>query len=124
MANNSTIKAAKASPRIEAGNLKWYVGDSFQIIWQIELIREDEPIVYDPEDHIVFSFFTAERDPKPVYTFDFSNIQDNTVTLDFTPEVSAKFKAGAYSFCGKYIDKDGRPITIYANEHVEVQPCH
>lgn len=117
------IKPAKASPRVDKEVLKWYVGDTFSIEWLIQLYKDETHLILDENDEIVFNFFT--RDEKQlIHTFSFTNIQEETVCLDFTEEVSNKFPVGRYIYCAKFIDHDGTTVTIFAKKLVEVEPCH
>lgn len=62
----------------------------------------------------------------PVHTFSFGygDIADNTVTLFFTKEISAKFAKGSYTYCVKFICHDGRIVTLNANNKIKVESCH
>lgn len=118
------VPVAKESPRNENGILKWYVGDTFEIDWTVQLVDEQGDFyTYDPEDHLVWSFYTVPG-RSLVHKFDFTNIQRDTVTLSFTPEVSNKFTAGLYFYCVKLIDKHGEITTLCAENKVEVEKCH
>ena len=116
------ISPAKRSPRIENETFKWFEGDAFTIEWEISLTENDLPIEYDEDDTLEFNFFDAAK--KPVYTFSFDHIQDDTVSLVFTEEISKKFPVGKYTYCVKYINHEGEIITIFAKNKVEVQKCH
>jgi len=116
------IRSTPPSPRVENSVLKWYYEDSFNITWSIALTEDGEPLPYDENDLLVFSFFTKDR--KLIIEFEFSHITDNTVVLQFTEEVSKLFTPGQYYYCVKYIDGSGRVSTIYANRKIEVEWCH
>ena len=117
------IKPAKQSPRFENETLKWYVNNTFTIEWGIDITKNDEPLVFDENDEIVFKFYSAGS-RYLVHEFRFTNIQDNSVNLDFTEEVSKKFLAGNYVYCAQFIDHDGLIVTIFADKKAEVEPCH
>lgn len=118
-----TINPAQQSPRIENQVFKWYNGDQFSINWTIHLKDDEVPITYDADDVLLFSFFTADEKTL-VHQFEFNNIQDDTVTLVFTEEISKKFAVGKYVYCVKFIDHEGHQVTIFAKNKVEVQECH
>lgn len=119
----STIKPAKSSPRLENGVLRWYHGDCFTVDWTVNLTKDDIPYEYDENDELIFSFYTRSK-KELVHQFSFTNIQDNTVTLDFTEEVSNKFDIGAYTYCIKFNSHEGEIVTLYAKEKAEVEACH
>ena len=54
----------------------------------------------------------------------------HTVSLDFTKDVSHRFCRGRYTYCVKYVHKDGdRTVstditTICVNNRAEVEVCH
>ena len=114
------IKPTPPSPRVENSVLKWYYGDAFDIKWSIALTKDGEPLPYDPDDELIFTFFT--KDKRLVLEFTFDNIQDNTVVLTFTEEYSRLFTPGSYYYCIKY--NEGCVSTLYANRKIEVDWCH
>ena len=118
------IKPAKASPRFEGETLKWYVNNTFSVEWGIDLTKDDEPYEFDEDDTIVFEFYKNSIGKEPVHTFTFENIQDNTVSLDFTEAITSKFPIGKYVYCAKFIDKEGVIVTIFAKKRAEVEACH
>ena len=113
------IDATPPSPRVENSVLKWYYTDAFKIKWSIALTEDGEPLPYDDDDLLVFSFFT--KDKKLVVEFTFDHITENTVILDFSEEISKLFTPGQYYYCVKYVDNEGRISTIYANRKIEVE---
>ncbi len=117
------ITPAKASPRLERETLKWYVNDSFSIEWMIQLLENNVPLNFDADDEVVFNFFTYDGKTL-IHSFSFTDIQNNTVCLDFTEEVSKKFPVGKYTYCAKFINHEGTVVTIFAKKHVEVEACH
>ena len=119
----SSIQPAKSSPRLENGVLRWYHGDCFVVDWTISLTKDGVPYQYDADDELIFSFYTRP-DKELVHQFTFTNIQNNTVSLEFTEEVSNKFAIGNYSYCIKFNSHDGELVTLYAKERAEVDPCH
>lgn len=107
------------------GILKWYEKDSFDIDWTINLTRDDEPLVFAPDDVVLITFYDCND--REVYTFSFTNIgSDNTIVLEMTPEISKNFAAGKYTYCMKYVDSthNNYITTIAANKRVEVSLCH
>lgn len=131
------IISAQDSPRLdENGTLCWYEGDAFQITWTSTLNEElglgdtkEDHNYFDPTDHLLFQFFSEDNTSKPVAKFDFTNIEDNTVLLNFTPAISKKMPAGNYTYCIKKITyaEDGSVdsiTTIGAKGRVKVEECH
>ena len=121
------IAAAHPSPWIDekTGVIHWYYMDTFPFTLTINLTDKDsgEPIVFDPEDEIFISFFDTKRHEELIFTATCTNIpEDNTMTIDFTEEVSERFVPGKYSFCIRYKGEFVR--TIGANCRIEVEKCH
>lgn len=82
-----------------------------------------------PTDHILFEFYDSSNKDKPVVKFDFTDIYDNCVLLEFTPTISKKMSAGKYTYCVKWgqYDEEGnltRLLTIGAKGEVVVDECH
>jgi len=117
------LKPAKSSPRLENNILKWYLNDSFSIEWSFSLTWDEEPYMLDENDELIFSFFKF-LEKEPVHTFSFTNVQDNSVSLDFTEEISKKFTPGVYTYCVKLNTHDGPIVTLYAKQRAEVEKCH
>ena len=117
------IKPAKQSPRFEGETLKWYVNNTFTVEWGISLTKDDEPLIFDENDEIVFEFYTSPG-RELIHEFRFSNIEGNSVNLDFTEEISRKFPIGKYIYCAKFIDHEGTVVTIFAKKKAEVEACH
>ncbi len=99
------LNTCKPSPRIEPdGTLYMYEGDTACIDFEIELsyIYEEQaienPIYINPTDKVRVCFKDALFDKK-IYEFEFTNIQDNTITLCFTKELTKLFKKGSYTYC-------------------------
>lgn len=96
------------------------------IDWEVHLTEDDTPIIFQEGDQLIWSFFSAVNKTTPIHTFTFGyeDIEDNTVTLFFTKDVSAKFSIGSYTYCVKFICHDGRIVTLNANNRVKVEACH
>lgn len=92
-----TLPAARMSPRILNGALKWYEGDTFELEIQLELTDQfGEAVELAPEHTITFLFFDARREP--IYEVTFTEITDNTVLLRFTEGVTTLFPKGEYTY--------------------------
>lgn len=135
---------APQSPRMDNGVLKWFYGDTFAIDMVINLVEQniDESgeyinriIDFDEDDQITVVFFNAHKEV--VYSFVAKNISNDegsenyhTITLDFTKDISHKFRKGRYTYCVKYVHKeDGKTVltditTICVDNKVEVELCH
>lgn len=127
----------KESPRIDENNvIHWYYGDIFEIQWHLTLKENDELITYEPEDQIIFSFYTFDSN-KLIHRFICKNIDNSThmAILQFNKMTSLKFKPGKYRFSVKYIsflkeringkmsiEKDTQDITTVGEKYfVEVE---
>ena len=69
----SQLNPAKPSPRIEDGILKWYVGDTFQMVLHISIVDQDgAPVTIGVGDTITFTF---KKDRKtPLFSLTYGNI--------------------------------------------------
>lgn len=101
------LNHAEASPRVcEDLCIRWYEGNTAFIEMEIELyeIGEDEtetalPIQPDDVIRVRFRDFRG----KEIYEFSFTNIQNNTIEIGITREISKLFKKGLYTYC-VYLD--------------------
>ena len=110
----STIPAAKASPRIENGVLKWYEGDTFDLTIEITLV-DATPVAIDiPASATITLIFYNERKAK-VKDFIFTNIENNKIDVPMDAETSALFKRGRYSYDMKY---DSATLTTIVNDNI------
>ena len=83
------LPAARPSPRVAGGVLRWYAGDTFKVTLRLEL--------QDQDGEAVTVRFSDEQNA-PVHTFSFTGVTGNCVTLVFDETVSAKFPQGAYRY--------------------------
>lgn len=129
--NTNNFQGSVESPRYndDTNILYWFEGDAFYIEWSIDIATEHEGAshAYAPTDELVFSFFDIHK--QPVHQFKFTNIgADDTVKLEFTKDVTKKFKAGTYTYCVKYYwtEEDGyeRIQTVVDHGLVKVEACH
>ena len=91
------LPAAKPSPRIAGGALRWYAGDTFAVTLVLELCDQDgEAVTIGASDSLTVRFFDASH--ALVHTFQFDRVTDGRVTLTFDDTVSAKFPKGAYFY--------------------------
>lgn len=142
--DNNVIVPAPQSPRMDNGVLKWFYGDTFAVDMVINLVEQeaqkdgtfvDKPINFDESDQIVVTFFNERKEV--VYSFISKNISNDekseyyhTITLNFTQDVSHRFRRGKYTYCMKYVHKeDGNTActditTICVNNRAEVEVCH
>ena len=93
------MKAAKQSPRIESdGSLRWYEGDTFSLTFNFVLKDiSGDVISIKPTDVIKIQF----RDDKNVIQ-EFSQAGTASPTIEFTEEISNKFKAGTYRIIARF----------------------
>nr|DAP37805.1 MAG TPA: hypothetical protein [Caudoviricetes sp.] len=94
---SNVIPAARVSPRIANGCICWYEGDTFSLRLRLELEDQDgAAVTVGASDSVKITFYDRMR--AQVQQFVFSGIVGNTVTLDFTEDVSAKFRKGLYRY--------------------------
>ena len=97
MSASNVIPAARVIPRIANGCICWYEGDTFSLRLRLELEDQDSAAVtVGASDSVKITFYDRMR--AQVQQFVFSGIVGNTVTLDFTEDVSAKFRKGLYRY--------------------------
>ena len=81
------LPAAKPSPRIAGGVLRWYAGDTFSVTLALELRDQDgEAVAVGASDSLTVRFFDEAH--APVHTFQFDSVTDG----------QAKFPKGAYFY--------------------------
>lgn len=100
MSASNVIPAVRVIPRIANGCICWYEGDTFSLRLRLELEDQDgAAVTVGASDSVKITFYDRMR--TQVQQFVFSGIVGNTVTLDFTEDVSAKFPRGCTdtTFC-------------------------
>ena len=99
------IPGAYPSPRIDKGVLRWYEGDTFEIVLKFELQDQDgEPVTMGTTDGVSVEFLDDTR--QTVHTFSFAKVENDQVTLNFDATVTAKFKKGKYTYDIRYTHGD------------------
>lgn len=123
---NEVVPIAKQSPSITDGVISWYMGDAFVINWEVHLTEEEFPVEFQEGDRLEWSFFSILDKCNCIhkFIFNYEDIDDYTVTLFFSKDISAKFKVGCYTYCVKFFSHDGRIVTINAHNKIKVEPCH
>ena len=121
------LKKCNPSPRIEEdGTLYIYEGDTACIDIEIELYRICEEkaveiIVPFQQNDKVRICFKENLTKRKVYEFEFSNIQNNTVTLCISKEITKLFKKGVYTYCvhiDTFYEDEGTKTISYENRMV------
>lgn len=93
----SNLPSAEMSPRIVNGVIKWYQGDTFDLQLTFDLEDQDgEPITIAQTDTVNIVF--KDKSLKTVKEFTFTNISNNTVTMDFDATCTALFGSGIYTY--------------------------
>lgn len=91
------IDSAFPSPRIANGIICWYEGDEFQVSLWLDLKDADgESVVLTAADSVEVDVKNDRQES--VKKFEFSDVENNTVTLVFDNDVTALFKAGTYYY--------------------------
>ena len=93
MSAANTIPGARVSPRIANGCICWYEGDTFSIRLEDQ---DGAEVAIGQTDTIKVTFYDWTK--KAVQEFSFTGADENTVTLAFTDEVTAKFPRGIYRY--------------------------
>ena len=99
------LPAAKPSPRIAGGVLRWYDGDTFEIVLRFDLEDQDGEAVDIGSTHSVSVEFLDDT-RQSVHTFRFSEVEGNQVTLEFDEQTTAKFAKGSYVYDIRYTHGD------------------
>lgn len=95
--NSNVLPGAEVSPRIANGCLCWYAGDTFSLSLELELTDQDgEPVAIGAEDTVTVTFRDAED--TEVHEAEFTDIENNTVTVEVSQSVTEKFPEGDYSY--------------------------
>lgn len=88
---------AEQSPRIVNGVIRWYQGDTFDIQLNLDLTDQDgEPVVINTDDLVKIVF--TDKSKSVVKEFEFTNVEDNTVTMDFDSACTALFGKGNFTY--------------------------
>lgn len=87
------MKSAKQSPRIEEdGSLRWYEGDTFSLTFNFTLKDVNGNLIsVRPSDTISIRFKEGNR-----VIHEFESTGTSSPTIEFTQEISNKFKEGNY----------------------------
>lgn len=88
---------AEPSPRIQNGVVLWCEGDTF--VWEIvfDLVDQDcekKNILPTETVKVVFT----DKKMNVVKTFEFEDIENNVVSMDFDQDVTALFEKGSYTY--------------------------
>lgn len=76
------LPAARPSPRVAGGVLRWYAGDTFKVTLRLELQDQDgEAVTVGADDSVTVRF--SDEQNAPVHTFSFTGVTGNCVTLVF-----------------------------------------
>ena len=96
----------------------WYEGDEFAIKLEIALTSLDtgENIDLIDGDCVQGGFY---KNDLCVHKFSFDQFNDNSVLLNFSENITKKFRKGTYSYIVSY--KHIGRTTIVANNEVEVE---
>ena len=113
----NVLPAACPSPRIVGGVLKWYAGDVFDLQVQILLTDHNgEELSFAPEHTVQFLF--RNHRGELVHEVTFCEIEENTVVLRFTEDVTNGFPCGNYTYdviykgIGRRTLVDNAPICV------------
>lgn len=103
------LMGGRSSPRIRDGKIYWYEGDTFT--WSLKFtIKQCDGTDYilQPTDKIIVDFKKNLHTDKSIYTFIFENQEytDNTIKMEFTPEITALFPYGFYKIGAKLESED------------------
>lgn len=95
--SGNVLPGAEVSPRIANGCLCWYAGDTFTLSLELALIDQDgEAVRLGAEDVVQVTFRDAEQNT--VHEEVFTGVEDNTVSVVVSDDVTEKFPEGDYSY--------------------------
>lgn len=105
----NVLKGANRSPRIKDGKIYWYEGDTF--LWSMKFVIkkcDGTDYILQPTDKITVEFKKNLHTPDNIYSFEFQNQEypDNTITMEFTSEITSLFPYGFYKIGVKLEDDD------------------
>ena len=70
------LPAARPSPRVAGGVLRWYAGDTFKVTLRLELQDQDgEAVTVGADDSVTVRF--SDEQNAPVHTFSFTGVTGN-----------------------------------------------
>lgn len=76
------LPAARPSPRVAGGVLRWYAGDTFKVTLRLELQDQDgEAVTVGADDSVTVRFYDEQN--APVHTFSFTGVTGNGVSLRY-----------------------------------------
>jgi len=105
----SNLPSAEQSPRIVNGVIKFYQGDTFDLVLELDLVDQDgEEITIAAGDTVKVVF--KDKSLSTVKEFTFTNITGNTVTMEFDATCTALFPAGRYTYDIYYTAEDRTTI--------------
>ena len=99
------IPGAYPSPRVDKGVLRWYEGDTFEVVLQVDLQDQDgEDVTMGTTGSVTVEFYDDTQ--ATIHTFSFDKVENDQVKLAFNATVSAKFLKGKYTYDIRYAHGD------------------
>lgn len=94
------MKCALKSPReCPDGSIRWYEGDTFQLVFEVSLSDENGGnIEVGATDQLVVTF--RDKNGTPIHKF--TETGSTTITMQFTKDISKKFKVGEYTYTTRF----------------------
>lgn len=123
----STTLIPKESPRYEDNAIKWYVFDTFKLVFNITLKDADgNPISKSSTSQMVFEFYDKRKQIVHEEIFegnDFPTLVDgmgefNVIISDTD---SRKFPVGEYTYCITYKEGESSVSTVFSRGHIVVE---
>ncbi len=114
----ATVLSAKQSPRFENNVLCYYEGDTFTLPLIISMEKDGAPVSIGTGDTITVSFVPDGRETA-IETLSFTNVQDNTVTIDWNAEMTKKFPRGRYFYRLRFNGERVATLLSDCEVHVE-----
>lgn len=113
----NSIPCALESPRVcNRGYIHWYEKDTFVLIFEIDFVDDNgQSIDIKDTDTITVSF----KNKYGNIIHEFTTIGSNTITMNFTKDVSNKFTIGEYTYCARL--NNGYIKTFIKNNKVFVE---
>lgn len=126
----STTLIPKESPRYEDNAIKWYVFDTFKLVFNITLKDADgTPIVKSSTQQMVFEFYDKRKQKVHEEIFgsdalpfpDLNNDGTYVFNVIISDTDSRKFPVGEYTYCITYKEGESSVSTVFSRGHIVVE---
>ena len=112
------VPGAKLSPRICNGVLLWYSGDTFSVMFHLDLENADGKILLTSSDSVEIIFRDCCENDVLKVTVAVVDSQDNAVPLVIDDDTTQKVVAGEYTYDLDLVGTDYRTSIIDKNKAI------